>query len=215
VCHKSMICLIPDGVSMEEAALAEPVSVAVHATDLANIYPGCSIAISGAGPIGLLILEIALRSGAVKALVSEPVARKRELAKKLGADVVVNPSHENLEEIARKLTGGRGFNTVIEASGNLTAAEQSVLLAAGCGTVLWVGVYPPDSKVSISPPHMFNQELTLRSTKLSPYTFHRAMALLPRLDLKPVISDIIPLKDIGKAFELHKSREAVKILIKP
>jgi L-iditol 2-dehydrogenase len=215
VSHKSMVCPIPDGVSLEEAALAEPVSVAVHATDLANIYPGCSVAISGAGPIGLLVLEIAVKSGAVKTLVSEPVAGKRQLAKKLGADVVVDPINEDLEEIGKQLTDGRGFNCVIEASGNLAAAKQSIFMAAGCGTVLWVGIYPQGSEVSIPPPHMFNQELTLRSTKLSPYTFHRAMALLPKLDLKPIISDILPLKDISKAFEVHKSGKSVKILIKP
>ena len=215
VCHKNMVCPIPNGVSLEEAALAEPISVAVHATDLANIYPGGSVAITGAGPIGLLILEIAIRSGSVKTLVSEPIAEKRKLAKKLGADVVVDPANEDLEEVVNRVTDGRRFNSVIEASGNLDAAKKSLSLAAGCGTVLWVGIYPKGSEISIPPTHMFEEELTLRSTKLSPYTFHRAVALLPKLDLKPIISDIIPLKDIARAFEIHKKGQAVKILIKP
>ena len=215
VYRESAIFPLPDNISLEHGALLEPVSIALHGIDLANIHPGSSVAISGAGPIGLLMLELALISGAARVLVSEPVAAKRQLARKLGADVVVDPLKENLEAISNKLTEGRGFDAVIEASGNLGAARQAVSLAGKCGTIVWAAVYPKDAEVAVKPFHMFANELTIRSIFLSPYSFHRALNLLPKLDLKPIITDIIPLQDIEKAFALHKKGNSIKILIKP
>jgi threonine dehydrogenase-like Zn-dependent dehydrogenase len=173
------------------------------------------VAISGAGPIGLLILELALRAGASKVLVSEPVAEKRQLAKKLGADAVVDPLKEDLQAVGRELTEGRGFDTVVEASGNLGAAKQAVYLADKCGTIVWAAVYPYDAEIPVNPFYMYANELTIRSVFISPYSFERAMNLLPKLELKPIISEIIPLQDVEKAFELHKKGKFVKILIKP
>ena len=108
-----------------------------------------------------------------------------------------------------------GFDTVIEVSGNLGAAKQAVSLAGKCGTILWAAVYPDDAEISINPFHMYANELSIRSVFVSPYCFPRALNLLPRLKLDTIISDIIPLQDIEKAFELHKKGRSVKILIKP
>jgi len=213
--HKNSVYALPDDVSTEEAALAEPVSVAVHAVDLANIHTGGSVAILGGGAIGLLVMQLAIRSGAARVLVSEPVAEKRQLARSLGADVVVDPLNESLEEAGKKLTNGRGFDTVIEASGKTGPARQAIFLAGKCGTILWAAVYPEHSEVAVPPFYMYANELTLRSIIVSPYSFPRAIALLPKLQLKPLISHVIPLQDINKAFDLHKAGKAVKILVKP
>ncbi len=212
--NEQAVYALPDDISLEIGALLEPVSVAVHAIDVANIHPGGSVAISGAGPIGLLCLELALKSGAARVLVSEPVAEKRQLAKKLGADVVVDPFNENLEEIGKQFTDSRGFDTVIEASGSLEAAKQAISLADNCGTILWAAVYPRDAEVGVRPFYMYAKELTIRAIFTSPYSFPRALNLLPRLDLKPLITHIVPLDDIKKVFELHKEGKAVKILVK-
>jgi (R,R)-butanediol dehydrogenase/meso-butanediol dehydrogenase/diacetyl reductase/L-iditol 2-dehydrogenase len=212
---ESAVYVLPDDVSLEIGALLEPVSIAVHTIDIANIRPGGTVAISGGGPIGLLCLEVALKAGAARALVSEPIAEKRALAKKLGADVVVDPFNENLEEIGKKLTEGRGFDTVIEASGNVKAARQAINLADNCGTIVWAAVYPKDEEIGVPAFYMYAKELTIRSVFVSPYCFPRAFNLLPKLELKPLITDIVPLKDIKKAFELHKKGKSIKILIQP
>jgi (R,R)-butanediol dehydrogenase/meso-butanediol dehydrogenase/diacetyl reductase/L-iditol 2-dehydrogenase len=212
---ESAVYVLPDDVSLEIGALLEPVSIAVHTIDIANIRPGGMVAISGGGPIGLLCLEVALKAGAARALVSEPIAEKRALAKKLGADVVVDPFNENLEEIGKKLTEGRGFDTVIEASGNVKAAKQAITLADNCGTIVWAAVYPKDEEIGVPAFYMYAKELTIRSVFVSPYCFPRAFNLLPKLELRPLITDIVPLKDIMKAFELHKKGKSIKILIQP
>jgi 2-desacetyl-2-hydroxyethyl bacteriochlorophyllide A dehydrogenase len=212
---ESAVYAMPDDVSMEIGAMLEPVSVAVHATDRCNIKSGSSIAICGGGPIGLLCLQVALKSGASRALVSEPVAEKRAMALKLGADVVVDPFNEDLIEAGKKLTDGRGFNTVIDASGNINAARQAIDLADFGATILWAAVYGKDVEIGVSPFTLYAKELTITSTFVSPFCFQRSMNLLSKLELKPLITDILPLKDIAKAFELHKTGKSIKILIQP
>ena len=212
---ESAVYALPDDISLEIGSLLEPVSVAVHAVDRANVHPGSSVAICGGGPIGLLCLEVALKAGATRTLLSEPVPEKRALAKKLGADVTVDPFNEDIEAIGKKLTDGRGFNSVIDASGNVAAARQALNLADNCGTILWAAVYGKDVEIGVSPFMMYARELTITSTFVSPYSFPRALDLLPKLELKPLITDIVPLKDIKKAFELHKAGKSIKILIQP
>jgi (R,R)-butanediol dehydrogenase / meso-butanediol dehydrogenase / diacetyl reductase len=212
---ESCIYVIPDDMPFEVSALLEPVTIAVHTIDIGEIQPGKSVMISGAGPIGLLILEVALRAGASKVLVSEPVAEKRAIAKKLGADVTVDPLKEDLEKIGKEYTGGRLFDTVFEASGNLKAAKQALNLAGKCGIVVWGAVYPFDAEISINPFYMYANEISIRSVFISPYCFPRALSLLPKLDIKTLVTDIYPLSEVEKAFENHKKGKSIKTLLKP
>jgi (R,R)-butanediol dehydrogenase/meso-butanediol dehydrogenase/diacetyl reductase len=212
---ESAIYVLPDDIPFDIGAMLEPVSVAVHAIDRANVYSGSSVAICGGGPIGLLCLQMALKAGAARTLLSEPVPEKRALAKSLGADVTVDPFNEDLLAAGKKLTDGRGFSTVIDASGSVAAAKQTIALADNGATILWAAVYGRDVEIGVSPFLMYAKELTITSTFVSPYSFPRALALLPKLELKPLITDIVPLKEIKKAFELHKKGKSIKILIQP
>jgi 2-desacetyl-2-hydroxyethyl bacteriochlorophyllide A dehydrogenase len=214
VYRENDIYALPDNVSLEEGALLEPVSVAVHTIDLSNIRPGNTVAILGGGPIGLLVLEMALRAGAARTLVSEPTAGRRQMAKQIGADVVVDPTSENVIEAGKKLTDGRGFDTVVEAVGKLPLAEQAVEMADYGGTVVWAAMYPFGAKAGVSPAYMYNHELTIRSVFISPYSFPRSMNLLPKLNLKPWIS-IMPLSQISEAFQVLLQGKAIKMLIQP
>lgn len=214
VYRENDIYLLPDNVSLEEGALLEPVSVAVHTIDLSNIKPGNSVAILGGGPIGLLVLEMAIRAGAARTLLSEPSEGRRQFAKKIGADVVVNPITENLLEVGKKLTDGRGFDTVIEAVGKIALAEQAMEMADYGGTVVWAAMYPQGAKAGVAPAYMYNHELTIRSVFISPYSFPRSMNLLPKLNLKPWIS-VLPLDKINEGFQTLIQGKAIKILIKP
>jgi (R,R)-butanediol dehydrogenase/meso-butanediol dehydrogenase/diacetyl reductase len=212
---ESAVYPLTDDISLEIGSLLEPVSVAVHAIDQARVRTGSSVAVCGGGPIGLLCLQMALKAGAACTLLSEPIPEKRVLAKKLGADVVVDPFKEDILEAGKKLTDGRGFDVVIDASGNINAAKQCIYLADNRGTILWAAVYGKDVEIGVPPFLMYAKELTITSTFVSPYSFPRALAMLPKLELKSLITDIVPLKDIQKAFELHKAGKSIKILIKP
>jgi 2-desacetyl-2-hydroxyethyl bacteriochlorophyllide A dehydrogenase len=208
------VFVLPDNVSLEEGALLEPVSVAVHTIDLSNIRPGNSVAILGGGPIGLLCQEMAIRAGATRVLVSEPAPGRRQMAKQLGADVVVDPLTENVIEAGKKLTDGRGFDTVIEAVGKLALAEQAMEMADYGATVVWAAMYPAGAKAGVVPAYMYNHELTIRAVFISPYCFPRSMNLLSKLELKPLIS-IMPLEKISDAFQACIQGKAIKLLVKP
>jgi L-iditol 2-dehydrogenase len=195
--------------------MLEPVTIAVHAVDLGNLAPGKTVAVSGSGTIGLLVQQIAMRAGAARVLVSDPVLEKREMAKRLGADWAIDPLADDLVGLGRELTEHRGFDTVFECSGKTSAAQQCIGLADKCGTVVWVGVYPEDATIPINPYHMYANELTVRSTIVSPYVFPRGLKLLSKLDLEPMISEVVPLADIARALAGRKSSPAIKILVKP
>ncbi len=205
---------LPDDLPLEIGAFLEPVSVAVHVLDRAQLKTGDSVIITGGGPIGLLILQLAIKSGAAKVLVSEPVAEKRKLARQLGADVVVDPLKEDLQAIANKLTDGRGFNVCIEATGIPAIARQLILLAEGCGTIVWVGTYPSGTDAPVPLDYMYSKELSIHSVRLAPYSFSRAVQMLPKLELKPLIT-VYPLLEVHKAFAAHKAGKDVKIMLRP
>jgi (R,R)-butanediol dehydrogenase/meso-butanediol dehydrogenase/diacetyl reductase/L-iditol 2-dehydrogenase len=212
--HEAAIYPIPDDMTWERAALLEPVSIAVHTMDQANITPGRSVVITGAGPIGLLAMELSKMAGATKIMVSEPIAFKRDVARKLGADLTVDPTKEDIVKVGKEFTDGRGFDTVIEASGNLGAARQSLYLADKGGTVVWAAVYAYDKEIPVNPFYMYANELSIRSVFIAPYSFPRALAVLPKLEVDPIITDIFDLKDVQAAFEKHKQGKSIKTLLR-
>jgi 2-desacetyl-2-hydroxyethyl bacteriochlorophyllide A dehydrogenase len=214
VYHEAAIYPLPDDISFERGALLEPISIAVHTMDQANITPGKSVMISGAGPIGLLALELALKAGASNVMVSEPIEFKRALAKKLGADVTVDPTKEDIVKIGKEMTQGRGFDVVIEASGNLGAAKQSLYLGDKGASIIWAAVYAYDKEIPVNPFYMYTNELTIKSVFIAPYSFPRALNVLPKLNLDGIVTDIFPLEEIQEAFEKHKQGKSIKTLIK-
>jgi (R,R)-butanediol dehydrogenase/meso-butanediol dehydrogenase/diacetyl reductase/L-iditol 2-dehydrogenase len=215
VYDESCLNLLPDEVSLERGAMLEPVTIATHAVDLGNICPGKTVAISGGGTIGLLVQQIAMRAGAARVLVSDPMPEKRAMAERFGADWTVDPLTQDLVSLGREYTDGRGFDTVFECSGHLSAVMPTVELAAKDGTVVWAGAYPEEATVPVNPYYMFANELTVRSTILAPYVFPRSLKLLAKLDLEPMITQIVPLEDIGKALAGRKTSTDIKILVKP
>ena len=148
----------------------------------------------------MLTLAVAVHAGACKILVSEPVAGKREMALRMGADLVVDPTTDDLAAAALELTDGRGFDAVIEAGGKV----QSV----------WVAVYPYDAVIPVKPFQLYLKELTVRTARLAPYSFGRTVRLLPKLDVGALVTDIYPLDEIAEAFRNHERGQSIKTLIK-
>ena len=210
---ESIVFPLPESLPLDVGALLEPLSIAVHSVDLAQMKIGDSVIITGGGPIGLMILQVALKYGASKVLLSEPVPEKRKLAKQMGADVVVDPYHEDLLAISNKFTDGRGYNVGFEASGDAGVARQLILLADWGGTVVWVATYPPNFDVGVPIFYMHSHEITIRDVRPSPYAFPKALQMLPKLDLKPLIT-VYPLTEAIKAFEAQNAGKNAKIMFK-
>jgi threonine dehydrogenase-like Zn-dependent dehydrogenase len=206
---------IADEVSFEVGTMLEPLSIAMRANALGCVGPGKSVAILGGGPIGILNLIVAVHSGASQVLVSEPVAYKRGFAEQLGTAVTVDPTNQDLIGIAKEVTGGLGFDAVIDCTGKLVGAEQAVKLAGPGAHVVWAAVYPVGETVPVEPWALFEKDLSIHGVFQSPYFLWRANRMLSVLDLKPLISHVYALGDINRAFQDQRRGKVMKALIQP
>ena len=207
---------VPDSLSLDQAAMAEPIACCVHGIDGANITSGSTVVVLGAGSIGLILLQLARIAGAGHIIVSEPDERKRQLASKFGAEVLLDPTRDDVAAEVTKLTRV-GADVVIESAGRLETAELAIKLARRGGTVLQFGVVSPDKRAAISPYEIYYKELTIRGSFVNPFTHSRAIELLAskQVDVMPLITHRFALDDAVKALETAQGKDAVKVLLVP
>ena len=205
---------VPDSLSLDEAAMAEPLACCIHGIDRANITPGSNVAVLGAGSIGLMLIQLSRIAGARHILVSEPDERKRHLAAQFGADVTVAPQEicREVEELTRV-----GADVVIESAGRVETAELAGKLARRGGTILQFGVTSLDAIARISPYDIFYKELTIRGSFVNPFTHSRAIELLAskQIDVMPLVTHRYPLDDAAKALQTAQGGDAIKVLLTP
>ena len=201
--------------SLEVAALAEPLSCCLHTINRAGIQPGDHVAVVGGGTIGLMLLQLARRAGATRVLVSEPSPAKREMAQRLGADVVVDPLHEDLQAAAHDMCGGRGVDVALEAVGARQTVIDAIALPRRGGTVVLMGVAAPTTEVPLRPFDMFERELTIRGAYIREFEFQRTVELLPLLELQSLITDRFPLASAVEAVANVKSGHGIKTVVEP
>lgn len=205
---------IPDSLSFETAALSETVSCCLHGIDMCNIKAGQSVLIIGAGPIGLLMLQLAKMAGAGKIFVSEISAEKRELALKYGANIVIDPLNEDIGAVLDANT--KNVKCVIECAGTIKTIEQAIQYAGKGSTVMMFGLVSPDAVAAVRPYDIFKKEIKLTSSFINPYTFDRAIEVLSlgKVKVDEIITDIVPLDRINEVFEDSSYRRRGKVLIK-
>lgn len=214
VVAEKQVYRISDQLTLQEAAMAEPVSCCIHGIDLCNIRPGSTALIIGGGPIGQMMMQLARLSGAATVILSEPVKEKREQARKLGADVTIDPLEEDPAEKLRRM--GAVADVVIECVGSPKTIEQGIRCAGNGATVLMFGLTSPDAKIELKPFEVFQKELHITSSYINPYTFRRAVHCLEsgRLDVRSIITDVVGLDNIAEVFRNDEYRKHGKILIK-
>jgi (R,R)-butanediol dehydrogenase/meso-butanediol dehydrogenase/diacetyl reductase/L-iditol 2-dehydrogenase len=216
VFSEQQVYKLPDDTDMRRAALIEPVSVTLHGIDLCNIRPGTSVLISGSGGIGLLLLQEAKLCGAVRLTVSEPVPEKRENALKLGAEYVIDPLSEDMAARAGEITNGRGFDVIIEASGNPKAIAGCYQSLGRGGTLEFFGTYPDGTALGEIPlagmEAISFKECRLIGIFQSPYMFHRAIDVYKKLDLDLFTQNIFKPEECRLAFETQMTGRPQKVL---
>jgi len=144
---------VPDDLTFDEIAMLEPLGVAVYAADLGELKAGQTVAVLGAGAIGLLVLQAVRAAGIERVIVSEPVKARRQVALRLGATEAIDPRFEDLEATVARLTGGDGCDVVFECAGEDDAVRQSCKIASVMGRVVVVGIpdggdYPFDASTA-------------------------------------------------------------------
>jgi len=216
VWHEAQAYRLPDNVSLRSGCLLEPVSVAVRIADKIAPKIGQRVLISGTGPIGLLVTQAIKMMGAVSLTISEPNAARRKLAEELGADYTIDPTKEKIRDAADRITGGLGYDVVIDCSGSVHAVYDLPYVTSFGGLLLYAAMYPNDFEMPLNLYKIcYKNEITITGTYVSPYTFPRALQLLPRFNLKPFTDTVFTLDEAEAAFAAQVTGEHVKILINP
>jgi L-iditol 2-dehydrogenase len=197
---------VPEGVPPEAAALTEPLACALHAVDLSGIRPGETALVLGAGPIGILSAALLVAGGASKVVVSEPNENRRVRAEAVRAEPI-KPDAVS-EEMA---------NVVFECVGRVETMKAALDAARPGGTVMWVGVAPPEAGVNVKPYDIFRKELTIRGSYTNPYVMDRALALLAsgRIGWREIVTHRFPLSEFGEAWEAHRTGAGLKVSVYP
>ena len=210
---------VPANVSLEQAALTEPLCVAYNAlVEKSRLCPGDLVAVLGPGPIGLFCVQVARLLGAGTIVVSGTAQdRERlELARTLGADLVVNAQEDDPVRRVLDLSQGVGADLVVDAAGPPATLRQSLAMVRRNGQITKIGWGPEPVNLSLDP--IIEKVVTLQGSFSHTWqTWERCLALMAqgRLQTAPLISARWPLHRWREAFEAIEGQRAVKILLDP
>ncbi|MEW6108878.1 MAG: zinc-binding dehydrogenase [Nitrospirota bacterium] len=205
----------PENLSFKEAAFLEPLSCVVHGMEPLRINKKDVIFIIGAGPIGLLHLMLAKSKGA-KVMITGLEEERLKIAKKLGADIVIN--HSLQEKSVRDFTGGIGADYVFECTGQPEIWEASVNYVRRGGTVILFGGCKAGTAVNFNAERLHYDEITLRGTfHFAPEDVKKALLLLKhkKIDVKKLISDTYSLQEISNVFAKMAKGIGIKYAVVP
>ncbi len=216
VVPESQVYQVADSTSYEAAAMTEPVACCLHGIDMCDISPGDTVMVIGGGMIGLIMLQLAKLKGASTLILSEPVAEKRAYAKKLGADICVDPINENVAKVLEK-NGISRISTVIECVGRTSTMTDAISFAGKKSTVMFFGLTKPDEAIQVKPFELFKKEITLKASFINPYTQQRALDLIAsgKIDVSSMVYQIASLDELNSILCDPGFRSMGKFIIKP
>lgn len=204
--EEHMIRVLPDGLPLERAALAEPLAVALHAVGLAGDVSGKRVLVIGAGPIGLLVVAAAVHAGAGVVGASDVRPEPLDRAQALGATEVALVGRDTIEN--------ESYDVVFECSGVGVALTQAVRATRRTGTIVQVGMLP-NSDIGVNLAPLLAKELTIRGAFRFSTEIDDAVRMLAESDaLDPVISHVLPASDAVNAFTIARDSSAsAKVLL--
>lgn len=200
----------PDLLS-ELAVFTEPLSCVVSATQRLKVHPGEVVVVLGAGPIGLLFIQMFKASGAGKIIVSEISEYRAKFAYESGASRVVNPLKDNLERIVKEETVV-GADVVVDAVGTLV--KSAIAIVRRGGRILLFG-QNYQARAQVAQNDITKNELTLMGSFIARFTFPFAIKIIESkvLNLEKLITHKLPLEKIHKGIEAMRKGEAIKVII--
>ncbi|CAA9451943.1 MAG: hypothetical protein AVDCRST_MAG28-1864 [uncultured Rubrobacteraceae bacterium] len=210
---------IPEGMEFSRAALLEPLACAIHGVVRTPISMGDTVAIIGAGQIGLMFVRLATERGA-RVICLDKSASRLEVARQLGAEETVEAAEgvDTIGAVRGWTPEVRGTDVVIEAVGLPPLWEQALQIVRKGGDVTLFGGAPSGTSIEVDTMLLHYSQLTIRGIfHHTPYTVQVAFDLLKsgRIDPEPFISGVRPLEDVVEALESHGRQEGIKYEIRP
>jgi L-iditol 2-dehydrogenase len=194
---------LPDGLTPAEGALLEPLGIGMYTVDLANLQAGQTVAVLGAGPIGLLTAAAARAAGASEVYMTEPLPYRRDFARNYVATAVFDPYGVDVVEEILRTTRGRGVDAAFDAAGGRETPNEAAGVARRGGQMVIVGIPSDDMMVMRSfTPRV--KGLTIKLVRRMKHTYPRSIRLVQSgmVSVKPLATHTFPLERIGEAFEL-------------
>ena len=208
---------IPDNMSFIQAAFLEPASIGTHAGNRPPISSEDTVVVIGGGTIGLFVMQAARLRGAASVIVVDINEFRLGLASKLGADKVINPLKSDLRDMVFKETQAKGADVVFEVVGYAKTFRDGISITKTGGHVIAVGNLEQTAEFNLQ--ELVARELTFRGSYASSGEFSECIGLVAsgKINIEPLISDVLPLEDGASAFErLHKAEEnLLKIVLEP
>lgn len=206
---------VPDNLPLDIAALTEPAACTLSSLDLMGIVAGSSLAIMGAGPMGLLHVIMGRAAGAGPIIVSEPFAERREIAKRWGADVVIDPTTEDAVAITKEATGGLGADGVALTIGSHDAVVPAIKLVRNQGTINMFAGFPPNQTVPFDPNIIHYGEINLTGSQNATTDQYRRtinmLAYVPHID--EVVTNRYDIEHGPEAYSSRLSMSGLKSLV--
>ncbi len=207
----------------EQILMAQQLGTVIFAlrrypTDVA----GKTVVVLGQGSAGLFFTHLLKRAGADRVIVADLSAARRALSPMFGADVVLDPGTDDVRSAVRDLTGGVGSDYLVEAVGKKETLAQSIEVAAPDSKLLWFGLPDTSAAVPISFQKFFRKRLTAQTVYGAQFepglvSFRVALDMIARgdIDVGPLLSHILPIEEVSRAFELAHSRDdgAIKVSV--
>jgi L-iditol 2-dehydrogenase len=217
VVPRHIVYRLPDAISFPEAAMLEAVSVALHAVRVAPVVGGETALVIGAGMIGLLTLQAARAAGCARVLIADIDATRLNLARQVGADVVIDTSTADLTSKVMELTDGRGVDIAFEAVGRNETVAAAIDATHKGGTVVLVGNIAPEVKLPLQ--KVVSRQLRLQGSCASSGEYPEAIELMSngKIQVKPLITAVASLEEGPRWFERLHSREPnlMKVILAP
>jgi threonine 3-dehydrogenase len=214
---ESNIWKLDPAIPQEYASILDPLGNAVH-TVLAGEIAARTVAITGCGPIGLFAIAVARACGATQVFAIEVNAHRRSIAQQMKADYVLDPTTQDVKKTVLDATGGVGVDVVLEMAGHPDAIRTAFNIVRRGGRISLLGLTSKPISLNFSEDIIF-KGITLQGIngRRMYQTWYQMTALLKagKLDLHPVITDRIAMRDFSKGMERLKTGEASKILVYP
>lgn len=208
---------LPDDLSYEHGAWAEPLSVALHAIAITPLNLMETVVVVGAGPIGLLTVQAARLRGAGTIIVTDRNAHRLDVARQLGADIVVNVAGEDPVETVQHATDGLGADVTFEAVGITPTVQQALAVTRVGGSITWIGNSQPE--VTLNMQQVVTREITIRGTYGFDREFGLAIELLrtQRISVAPLIERVAPLDHGPQLFHdlARGTLDSIKVILQP
>jgi L-iditol 2-dehydrogenase len=195
---------MPQGLSFEVASMFEPLAVALHSMKFAAVQLGETVAVFGAGPIGLLTVACLKVTGAGRIWVIEPLAHRRELARRMGADAALDPGEIDVVRQIQTDTGKRGVDCAIDCAAKEHTTNWAIRMARNAGRVVLTGIHAA-AMVPFEVSPMRRKELAILNVRRSTFESEAALELLAQRTewFAPLVTHTRPLERIAEAFAIN------------